>query len=233
VVDVSLRRCDCALQFDGALQYKAYIDYSLTNPYHPLINSSQATSYLKRYNEQCLPELETCTSTSTDAACKKADDTCFNQIEGSIQAGADFDVYDLRAPSQDPFPPQTYISYLQNATIQSKIGAQHIYQACSNAPFDKFGATGDGKLSSPVSANLIIITQFLVLSYLLSIRFYSAIFKCSSGRVTPVILLHLVAMRSQSDTWLTFFSFVSRLDLQYRWCAGGPRPTAIRPICRI
>jgi hypothetical protein len=150
VVDVSLRRRDCTLQFDGILQYKAYIDYSLTNPYRPLINSSQAASYLNTYNDHCIPELEICVSSGTDAACKKAGDTCFNLIEGPIQDDADFDVYDLRAPSQDPFPPQTYVSYLQNATIQSKIGARHAYQECSNAPYDKFGDTGDGKPASPV-----------------------------------------------------------------------------------
>ncbi len=139
-----------ALQFDPILQYKAYIDYSLTNPYRSLITSSQAASYLNTYNQDCLPQLNTCNSSGTNIACKNADSTCFNRIEGSIIDGADFDVYDLRAPSQDPFPPETYVSYLQDATIQSKIGAQQIYQECPNAPYNKFVSTGDGKLASPV-----------------------------------------------------------------------------------
>ncbi len=103
------------LQFDPILQYKAYIDYSLTNPYRSLITSSQATSYLNSYNQNCLPGLINCNSSGTDTVCKNADTTCFNKIEGPIQVGADFDVYDIRAPFQDPFPPETYVSYLQDA----------------------------------------------------------------------------------------------------------------------
>ncbi|KAF8269045.1 putative carboxypeptidase S1 [Lactarius quietus] len=150
--------------FDAMLQYKAYIDYSLTNPYRSLINSSQAALYLNKYNQRCLPELETCISSGTDSACKKADNTCFNQIEGSIMAGSDFDVYDLRAPSQDPFPPVTYISYLQNATIQSKIGAQHAYKECSNAAYNKFVDTGDTARNflSTLGAVLKSDTQVLI-----------------------------------------------------------------------
>ncbi|KAH8993894.1 carboxypeptidase-like protein S1 [Lactarius hatsudake] len=129
--------------FDSMLQYKAYIDYSLTNPYRPLINSPQATSLLMTYNQYCLPELNTCSSSGTDAACKKADDTCFNTIAGPIQTNSDFDVYDLRASSQDPFPPKTFISYLQDITIQSKIGARQVFQECPDAPYNKFVNTGD------------------------------------------------------------------------------------------
>ncbi|KAI0300722.1 carboxypeptidase-like protein S1 [Multifurca ochricompacta] len=109
--------------FDPTLQYKAYIDYSLSNPYRALITSSQASSYLSSYNQACLPALNTCISSGTNSACSNADKTCFNDIEGPIST-ANFDVYDLRAPSQDPFPPETYVTYLQTASIQSAIGAQ-------------------------------------------------------------------------------------------------------------
>ena len=117
----------------------------MNNPYRPLINSSQATLYLNRYNEHCLPAFDTCISFGTDTACKKADDTCYDQIEGPIQADTNFDIYDLRAPSHDPFPPKTYVSYLQDVTIQSKIGAQSVYQECPIAPYEKFVVTGDCK----------------------------------------------------------------------------------------
>ncbi len=121
------------------------------NPYRSLINSSQAASYLNSYNQHCLPELNTCNSSGTNAACKKADDTCFNKIEVPILEGADFDPYDLRAPWQDdPFPPETYVFYLHNVAIQSKIGAQQVYQECSDAPYREFAATGDGKRATHV-----------------------------------------------------------------------------------
>jgi hypothetical protein len=64
---------------------------------------------------------------------------------GPIQTDADFDVLDLRAPSKDAFPPDTYVSYLQNATIHSMIGAQTVYQECSVMSYQMFEKTGDGK----------------------------------------------------------------------------------------
>ncbi|KAF8269049.1 carboxypeptidase-like protein S1 [Lactarius quietus] len=96
------------------------------------INNGWAASYFNEYYQNCLPGLETCDSPAgTNAVCSNADNTCFNQIEGSIQSVANFDINDLRAPLKDPFPSDTYISYLQNATIQSKIA------------FNKFLDTGD------------------------------------------------------------------------------------------
>ncbi|KAI9457975.1 carboxypeptidase-like protein S1 [Lactarius psammicola] len=149
--------------FDPILHFKAYIDYAFTNPYRSLINSSQAASYLNTYNRHCLPELNTCYSSGTNAACKKADDTCYNEIAAPIIEGADFDVYDLRAPSKDPFPPETYVSYLQNATIQSKIGAQQVYQECSDAVYSKFAATGDDARTFLSTLNTVIQSGIQVL----------------------------------------------------------------------
>jgi len=149
--------------FDPILQYKAYIDYALTNPYRSLINNSQASSYLDAYNQLCLPGLETCYSSGTNADCKNADTTCSQQTEGPIQADTDFDVYDLRAPSQDPFPPNTYISYLQNAAIQSQIGAQTVYQECSDAPYEKFVNTGDDARSFLSTLGKVIQSEIQVL----------------------------------------------------------------------
>lgn len=128
--------------FDSKLQYKAHIDYALSNPYRSLIASSDATSYLDSYNQDCVPALNTCSSSGTNSACANAENTCVNDIENPIAAG-DFDVYDLRASSQDSFPPGTYATYLGDSTIQSKIGAQHSYVECSDASGQKFSTTGD------------------------------------------------------------------------------------------
>ena len=136
-------------QFDPTLQYKAYITYSLSNPYRALITSSQANSYTNSYNQNCVPALNSCASSGTNSACENADNTCYNDIEGPISEG-NFDVYDLRAPSNDPFPPETYVSYLQQSSIQTKIGAQQLYQECPDAPYEKFASTGDGRPASLV-----------------------------------------------------------------------------------
>ncbi|KAI0254935.1 carboxypeptidase S1 [Lactifluus subvellereus] len=130
--------------FDPALQYKAYIDYALTNPYRALIDSSQAASYLDAYNKDCLPALNVCNNKSrSNFACQHADDTCLNEIENAILQDADFDNNDIRAPSDDPFPPGTYSTYLQTPEIQKAIGARVKYQECPDAPSRKFATTGD------------------------------------------------------------------------------------------
>ncbi|KAH8980275.1 carboxypeptidase S1 [Lactarius akahatsu] len=100
--------------FDSILQYEAYIDYALrlTNPYRPLINSSQAATYLK-----AMP--------TTPA---------------STQSRAQF--------RRDPSPPRPTLFTFR--TPRSKIGAQHVYKECPDAPYDKFAATGDGKKAAHV-----------------------------------------------------------------------------------
>ena len=136
--------------FDPTLQYKAYVDYSYNNTYKPLISASQHTTYTNTYNSKCLPALEGCTGvTGQNSACESADNTCYNDIEGPLSQVADFDVYDIREPSQDPFPPETYVTYLQSPSVTKAIGAQATYTECPNAPYNKFTSTGDGKHTFP------------------------------------------------------------------------------------
>ena len=135
--------------YDPTIQYKAYIDYSYNNTYKQLITQSQHTSYTNTYSSSCLPALKKCTSissTSQNSACESADNTCYNDIEGPI-SNANFDVYDVRAPSNDPNPPETYATYLQSASVVKAIGAQSTYQECPDAPYEKFAATGDDSRS--------------------------------------------------------------------------------------
>ena len=37
------------------------------------------------------------------------------------------------------------MSYLQESSIQTQIGAQQLYQECPDAPYEKFESTGDGR----------------------------------------------------------------------------------------
>jgi len=130
--------------FDPIIQEKAYIDFSYNNTYKSLISSSQHASYISTYTSDCLPLLEKCTSlTGSDSACEDADNTCYNEIEGPLTEVGDFDVYDIRAPSNDPNPPDTYVSYLQSAAVVKAIGANSTYAECPDAPYEKFSSTGD------------------------------------------------------------------------------------------
>ncbi|KAF4230986.1 hypothetical protein CNMCM6805_000509 [Aspergillus fumigatiaffinis] len=132
---------------DAAIQEKAYIEYSYNNTYEQLIDSSDRTRLLSVYNSQCLPAIQKCAKTGTNADCRNADSVCYSNIEGPISNSGDFDVYDIRQPRNDPFPPQTYSTYLANADVVKAIGAQTKYQECPDGPYNKFSQTGDNPRS--------------------------------------------------------------------------------------
>ncbi|KAN0094201.1 carboxypeptidase-like protein S1 [Hyaloscypha variabilis] len=143
--------------YDPILQYKAYVDFSYNNTYTPLITSSQHTSYLSTYTSSCLPLLQKCTSvTGSNSACENADNTCYNDIEGPLSSVADFDVYDIREPSDDPYPPDTYVSYLQSTSVMTAIGAQSTYTECPDAPYEKFADTGDDARSFLATLSTVV-----------------------------------------------------------------------------
>jgi hypothetical protein len=136
--------------YDPIIQQKAYVDFSYNNTYQALISESDYTSYLDTYESQCLPLLKKCSATTgSNSACENADNTCYNDIEGPLSEVGNFDVYDIREPSDDPYPPDTYVSYLQSSAVMSAIGAQSTYSECPDAPYEKFASTGDGKSICP------------------------------------------------------------------------------------
>jgi len=150
--------------FDPILQYKAYIDYSYSNAYRPLITAAQHSSYLSTYTAQCLPALQTCPApTGTNPACVSADNTCYSTIEGPLSQSADFDVYDIRAPAADPNPPATYVAYLQTPAVAAAIGAKSAYQECPNAPYNKFARTGDDSRSFLATLSTVVQTGLTTL----------------------------------------------------------------------
>ena len=131
--------------FDATLQYEAYIDYAFRNSYHPIITSeSQYNSYLNTYHTTCAPALAKCHSSGANADCEDSHKKCYNGIQRSISQLGDFDVLDIRAPSNNPSrPPGTYALYLQSSAVVKAIGARSTYQECPKAPYQKFASTGD------------------------------------------------------------------------------------------
>ncbi|KAI9924188.1 hypothetical protein AWENTII_003109 [Aspergillus wentii] len=110
--------------YDSAIQSKAYVDYAYDNPYRQLINESERDSYYNAYYAECLPALNACQIKGTDTACKSASSVCAAAMFNKMIAKQDFSVYDVRAPFNDPNPPATYATYLQDTTIQKAIGAR-------------------------------------------------------------------------------------------------------------
>ncbi len=137
---------------DPNMQYKAYVDFAYNNTYRKLITESQYSSYISAYKSKCAPAMAKCKDVSgTNQACLNADNTCSSAVESPIESANDFDVYDVRAPSNDPNPPETYVSYLQRADVMKAIGATQTYAECPDAPFNLIVNTGDGRLSLSVA----------------------------------------------------------------------------------
>ena len=134
--------------FDPAIQEKAYIQFSYNNTYKSLIPQPSYNSYMSTYNPDCLPEIQACASSRPNSACSNTDNTCYNDTEGPLSQAADFYV---REPSNDLYPPETYVTYLQSSVAVKAIGAKSACQECPNAPYNKFSTMGDGELFSPSS----------------------------------------------------------------------------------
>ena len=158
--------------YDAAIQEQAYIDFSYNNTYKPIITAAQHTQFTNTNAKSCAPLLAKCTTTTgSNSACETADNTCYSDIEGPLSSTSanggvalyDFDVYDIREPSDDPYPPATYSSYLLQPSVTSAIGAQSTYVECANAPYNKFSSTGDDArnflptLSSVVQSGIRVV----------------------------------------------------------------------------
>ena len=148
---------------DAALQEQAYIDYALDNPYKQILTPQSAQSIQSNLNSRCLPALEQCASSGTNSACSNADNTCYRTVEGPVSNAADFNVYDVRQPSDAVDPPETYADYLARSDVVAAIGAQSTYTECGDEAYNKFSSTGDSprslipQLSSVVQSGIQVI----------------------------------------------------------------------------
>lgn len=56
--------------FDTEIQEPDYIQFSYNNTYKPLISKSQYTSYMSRFKSNCLPQIQQCKKTGSNADCQ-------------------------------------------------------------------------------------------------------------------------------------------------------------------
>lgn len=130
--------------YNLTIQEKAAIDFASNNSYRSLIDEATAEKLYDSYESDCLPAIQKCTETGTNAACISADSVCYDDIDNVIYNSADFDPYDIRSGSDDPNPPETYTSYLARAAVKKAIGAATTYKECATKPGIGFSLTGDG-----------------------------------------------------------------------------------------
>ncbi|WPH00639.1 Hypothetical protein R9X50_00346900 [Acrodontium crateriforme] len=130
---------------DSRIQYPAYAKYAATNKYRKLLTEDQVSKYAQVYHDDCLPLLTNCTGdTGHDVTCEIAENDCYTYIAGDIAGLADFDVYDIRQPSNDPYPPSQFVDYLHRSDVVSAIGAQGEFSMCHGTSFEY---TGDSSRS--------------------------------------------------------------------------------------
>ena len=178
--------------YDAAIQEQAYVDYSYNNTYKPIITAAQHTSFTNTNKQNCAPLLAECTATTgANSACENADNTCYDDIEGPLSATPanggvalyDFDVYDIREPSNDPYPPASYSSYLLQPSVTSAIGAKATYTECPNAPYNKF-AYVFSEFIFPLLNPILSLVTCLGSIYSLDV-FSSSLHPLKQARLTP------------------------------------------------
>ncbi|KAF1989946.1 putative carboxypeptidase S1 [Aulographum hederae CBS 113979] len=129
--------------FEPYIAYKAHIDFSFNNTHKRVIDEGQHTRYMNALNGRCKQLIDSCAVSEGRNGCAQAQQLCGAQIESPISYANDFNVYDIRAPRDDPNPPPTYTGYLQRPDVIKKIGAQSEYVDCSNPANFAFMGQGD------------------------------------------------------------------------------------------
>lgn len=74
--------------------------------------------------------------------CASAQNTCNNEVFGPYYSSGR-DVYDITQNMPDPFPPSTYLEYLNNADVQAAIGVAVNFTQTNTAVANAFLQTGD------------------------------------------------------------------------------------------
>ena len=81
--------------------------------------------------------------------CKNAQTTCNDQVIGPYM-NSGRDPYDITQKLPDPFPPSSYMEYLNDADVQAAIGVAINYTQSNVAVQDAFVQTGDYERADPI-----------------------------------------------------------------------------------
>ncbi|MCJ1465486.1 hypothetical protein MMC07_004104 [Pseudocyphellaria aurata] len=87
---------------------------------------------------------------SVNQQCQTAQVSCNNNLIGPYEKSGR-NVYDITQKTPDPFPPSTYLEYLNLADVQAAIGAAVNYTETNRAVVDAFAQTGDYERGDQIS----------------------------------------------------------------------------------
>ncbi|GAA96843.1 uncharacterized protein L969DRAFT_17776 [Mixia osmundae IAM 14324] len=144
---------------DPYYAYESYIEYAYYGAKR-FINSTTLQQQRKAYYAPggCGPQIQQCYKTRTNKDCSDADDYCAENVESIIPSSVDLNY--VLAPANDPFPSQSFIRYLNTASVQRAIGVtpHTSYTFCSDAAGAPFGPTGDDARSFAPQLKALILS---------------------------------------------------------------------------
>ncbi|PCH41066.1 alpha/beta-hydrolase [Wolfiporia cocos MD-104 SS10] len=134
--------------YDPLLQNEAYVTFAT---YAPGYGQLQNDTVIAQLNEAfygpggCREQELNCYATGetpeSNKICRTADAYCIDYV--LVPAVGDRDVDDLRQNSSALFPPEYYVTYLQDPEVMKAIGAESNYVECSDPVDSEFERTGD------------------------------------------------------------------------------------------
>lgn len=80
---------------------------------------------------------------TVNAACRRADQFCSNNIEGPYILYAGRGYYDIAHLNPDPFPPEFYVGFLNQHWVQRALGVPVNFTESVNSVYDAFSSVGD------------------------------------------------------------------------------------------
>ncbi|EJD03357.1 serine carboxypeptidase [Fomitiporia mediterranea MF3/22] len=132
---------------DPLNQYPQYMEYAASNPYEQTVSTSVITKANNSFYTKggCQSLIEGCYNTASTSTCSQAQSVCNSNILSPLAGNRD--VYDVRQPSDDPYPP-ALMPLLSSTSFMNSIGAESTWQESNGDVYDNFARTGDWMLNS-------------------------------------------------------------------------------------
>ncbi|KZT08027.1 serine carboxypeptidase [Laetiporus sulphureus 93-53] len=140
---------------DPLSQYPGYLSYAASNPYHPLVSTSEIETATYDWNKTdgCMSQITACYDNGSDETCSAAQDYCNSNILSPL--AGDYDVYYVLSTNPDPYPPDP-TPYLNNATLMAEIGADSNWTETNYNVYLNFANTGDWMRNSAPDLEVVI-----------------------------------------------------------------------------
>lgn len=140
---------------DPLSQYPGYLEYAASNPYHPLVSTSEIQDSTTRWQESggCKDQITACYDGGSDDTCSAAQSYCNSYILSPL--AGNYDVYYVLSEDPDAYPPDP-TPYLNNSTLMALIGAESDWSETNYDVYQNFADTGDWMRNSRPDLETVI-----------------------------------------------------------------------------